>query len=466
MKGEREFAKTYLGVLGKFLPMMSMIAGILIMLIMGMRGMSNMQAACFIAMIVGWLVYKDKKAFQNSVIKGLQSPVLANLIPIMLLSCVLGELLVAAHLSEGLLYWATRINLSPAFMPVLIFFMGAIVSLASGSSAAAITGLRPILLPMAYAMGCNPALCTGALIASGQVGDNLAPISDSTITSAMTQEVDVTKAFRYRIKYSVICSILSAVLYIVFGYIYNPGSLSQHAAVDASYASSAVFLVIPVLIMAIMLKTNNFFNAVLSGELVCVIMLLAFGYVAPVDIFSADGLIASGLASSSSTIIFLLLIFIILSISSEAGCMQAIQDMLSAKAGNSVRKREIAASLTATASVCMIGAGSSSISFCGPLVRDIMRSTNVARARTASIIGGICSAGGSALPWSAMIGAMPGLVIACGGAPEGFSGIEIVPYIFYCIIMFIVYWIITLTGWDMKTETKEELLADGIKLDE
>ena len=140
--------------------------------------------------------------------------------------------------------------------------------------------------------------------------------------------------------------------------------------------------------------------------------------------------------------------------------------MLSAKAGNSVRKREIAASLTATASVCMIGAGSSSISFCGPLVRDIMRSTNVARARTASIIGGICSAGGSALPWSAMIGAMPGLVIACGGAPEGFSGIEIVPYIFYCIIMFIVYWIITLTGWDMKTETKEELLADGIKLDE
>ena len=62
---------------------------------------------------------------------------------VMLLSCVLGELLVAAHLSDGLLYWATKMNLSPALMPLLIFGIGALVSLASGSSAAAITSLRP-----------------------------------------------------------------------------------------------------------------------------------------------------------------------------------------------------------------------------------------------------------------------------------------------------------------------------------
>ncbi len=465
MSKNKEFAETYLGTLGIFLPMIGMVGGILTMSICGMRGTSNMQAACFLAMVLGWLVYKDKKKFQSAVIKGIQSPVLANLIPVMLLSCVLGELLVAAHLSDGLLYWATKMNLSPALMPLLIFGIGALVSLASGSSAAAITSLRPILLPMAYAMGCNPALCTGALIASGQVGDNLAPISDSTIASAMTQEVDVSKAFRYRIKYSVLCGLVSAVLYAVCGYIQSPGSLSETAQADATYAASVAFLVIPIIIMVIMLKTNNFFNAVLTGELVCIIMLLAFGYTDIKTIFASDGLIAGGLAASTSTVIFLILVFVVISICNEAGCMEAIQEILESKAGNSVAKTEIIGSLTATISVCMIGAGSSSISFCGPIVRNIMRKTKISRARTASIIGGICSAGGSTLPWSGMIGAMPAMVVAAGGAPEGFSGMEIIPYIFYCIIMFVVYWVLTLTGIDRKMETDEELAADGIVLE-
>ena len=78
-------------------------------------------------------------------------------------------------------------------------------------------------------------------------GDNLAPISDTTIASSLSREVDVMKVVRSRFKYALIAGAISVVGYPVFGFMdAGNGVSAEMAAVDATYASSIVFLIIPV----------------------------------------------------------------------------------------------------------------------------------------------------------------------------------------------------------------------------
>lgn len=67
-------------------------------------------------------------------------------------------------------------------------------------------------------MGCNVNLICGAILAGSCFGDNLAPISDTTIASSLSQEVDVMKVVRSRFKYALIAGAISVVGYLVFGF--------------------------------------------------------------------------------------------------------------------------------------------------------------------------------------------------------------------------------------------------------
>lgn len=466
MSGTKQgFAETRLGKLGAFLPLLCMVFGILIMSLCGMRGIKNMWAACFLGIVVGWLVIKDSKKFMKAVSDGVRDPVLGAMIPIFFVSGILGKILSAAHMGDGVLYWISKLNVSPAWMPLVIFVCAGILSVGSGSSSAALSALPAVLLPVAYAMGCDPGLSVAAIISGAILGDNLAPISDSCIASAMTQEVDVSKTFRYRVKYSLGMAIVCGALYAFFGFRLNAGTSSESLVIDPVYASSVVFLVVPILIIVIMLKNGNFFNAMLIGELVGVAMLFLFGYATPATVFAGDGLIASGISAMTDGVIFIIFIFIIISLTKATGCMEIIQDATLKVAGKGGRGNEIIAGLMAVASACIVASGTSAINFCGPVVRGIMKPTKISRARTASIIGGICQSVGYMVPWCVTAVMFPGIIISLGAAPETFTATDWTPYLFYNFALLIVYWGLILTGFDKKIETDEELAADGIVLD-
>ena len=55
------------------------------------------------------------------------------------------------------------------------------------------------------------------MISGSIFGDNLAPISDTTIASSQTQGVTVQEAVRTRLPYSMTVGIISGILYIVIG---------------------------------------------------------------------------------------------------------------------------------------------------------------------------------------------------------------------------------------------------------
>ena len=70
------------------------------------------------------------------------------------------------------------------------------------------------------------------------------------------------KVVRFRFKYALIAGAISVVGYLVFGFMdAGNGVSAEMAAVDATYASSIVFLIIPVLVVVLTLRGSGLFTS-------------------------------------------------------------------------------------------------------------------------------------------------------------------------------------------------------------
>ena len=66
----KKYAETYGGMAGAVLPLIIMMGTMIFMVAFGMRSTKNFWSAGYFAVLAGFLVYKDKKAFQKALIDG------------------------------------------------------------------------------------------------------------------------------------------------------------------------------------------------------------------------------------------------------------------------------------------------------------------------------------------------------------------------------------------------------------
>lgn len=466
MSNERKrFAETYGGIVGAAMPMVAMLGGILVLAAMGMRSTKNFWSAGYLAVLVGFLVYKDKKEFQKALIDGIRDNIFAFMIACFLLAGVMSKILTASHLVDGLLYLMPKINMSPAFMPIVCFAICVVLSSATGSAAGAMNTAAPVMIPLAVGMGCNVNLICGALLTGSCFGDNLAPISDTTIASSLSQEVDVMKVVKSRLKYAVIAGGAASVGYIVFGFMSSGSGVADKLAADATYASSLIFLIIPILVIILMLRGTGLFTSLLVSEMVGIVMLFAFGYIDFAGLVAADGLIANAFNGMIGSIIFILFIFVMVSLISHAGVLDAILKFMQSKA-----KSDLSAEVAAGAMVSIVGiaisSGTSAITFCGPIIRSLLRPFKIDRARAANLLDGLGCGVGYLVPTNPGCLNLAAIAVASGVVAEGYNAISFVGYNFHSMALFVVFWFAILTGWGRKHETDAELAADGIVIDE
>ncbi len=460
-KPQHKVAETYGGLFGGIMPLLVMILTMIILAVNGMRSTSNFWSAGFLAMIVGFFVYKDKKKFQEAIISGVRDKIFGIMLLIFLLAGVLSKILSASHVVQGMLWAASKINLSPGLVPLICFFISALLSTSTGSAASSVGTLTPIMVPMATAMGGHPGVVCGAILSGAAFGDNLAPVSDTTIASSLTQEVSVIKVVKSRLKYSLIGGAAAALIFLFVGMQTVDSSVVQSITADSTYASSLVFLVIPVLIIVLMLNKANFFTALIIAELLGVAMLFAFGYTSFSELVARDGLIASGFSGMTGSIIFILFIFIVVSLIRDAGVLDALLNGMR-KYAKSEKTAEIASGAMVSVMSIAISSGTSAITFCGPIIRSLMRPFRIDRARAANFLDGLGCGVGYLVPTNVGCMVLASLAVASGSVAEGFSPFDFVYFNFYSMALVVVYWFAILSGWGRKHETDEELAADGI----
>ncbi len=123
---------------------------------------------------------------------------------------VIGDLGTAEYLANIL-----HGNISPLFIPVLIFLVASITAFSTGTSWGTFSIMMPIGLSLGADMGLDIPLVIAAVISGGIFGDHASPISDTTIISSMAAGCDHVEHVRTQIPYALIGGFLAAIAFII-----------------------------------------------------------------------------------------------------------------------------------------------------------------------------------------------------------------------------------------------------------
>ncbi len=155
------------------------------------------------------------KQIETKVFDGMKD--MMYLIVMMILSWSLGS--VCSQM--GTAYFILEVTeglLNPAVLPAILFVIGCCMSLATGSSWGTFAILIPIGFPIAALMGTPLPVTIAAVISGGVFGDQCSPISDTTMLASMGSACDHIDHFKTQLPYACTVAAVSAVLYIVAGY--------------------------------------------------------------------------------------------------------------------------------------------------------------------------------------------------------------------------------------------------------
>ena len=120
-------------------------------------------------------------------IKGAEALVYISIVLVLAwsLSSVTKDLHTAEYLSS-----IVTGKVSPLFFPSIVFVLGAIISLTTGSSYGTFAILMSIAVPVGFEMGASMYLTIAAVLSGGLFGDHVSPISDTTVLASAGAECD------------------------------------------------------------------------------------------------------------------------------------------------------------------------------------------------------------------------------------------------------------------------------------
>ncbi len=181
-----------------------------------------------------------------------------------------------------------------------LFVVSALISLAVGTSCGTIAAVVPIAVALSQSMGLNPAVVIGATIGGAMFGDNLSLISDTTIASTRTQNVEMRDKMICNLKIVILPAFLCVLLYMLPVFTTNTVSNAVNPPDIQAYIK-----VIPYILLLILgVAGINVMFLLLAGTILNTIIGIAFGLF---DIWGAFSFMGDGTTSMANTLIVALL---------------------------------------------------------------------------------------------------------------------------------------------------------------
>ena len=248
-------------------------------------------AALIALLVTAFLVKGDKRAnYWNAVYDGVREAA-----PILVLLLVIGmfsQLIKLSNLSGGFVWVAQNLHVSGNLFTALTFLFVCVIATATGSSLGTMATCFPIFYPAGVLLGADPAFLAAAIVGGGIFGDNLAPISDTTIISASTQHyvtregtAEVGGVVCSRFKYSAVAGTIAFIVFAIFGA--SSSAVSQSALANVNMNPRDLFMLIPVAIMLIVVVVKkDIYLSITLGIITGVIVGLLTGTVQVSDILS------------------------------------------------------------------------------------------------------------------------------------------------------------------------------------
>ena len=421
----------------------------------------NMEALAvggFLALLFSGLLAKDYGKFWDSALKGISSITSVSVVVILLLVGMFSQLIKLCGLSNGFVWLANSIGIKGGLFVAFTFIAACVVSTATGSSIGTMFIAFPIFYPAGLILGAAPMWMAGSIVSGAIFGDNLAPISDTTIASASTQQfkdgrpADIGGVVSSRLKYSLVGATIAAVIYAICG---GMGGTYQGGQIDALANPVTLVMLIPVVIMLfVATKTRNIFAGILVG----LTLGTATGLIAGLFPFSAvfandaannaaTGFLIDGVNGILPTCGLVISVFGIMGVLTDAGTLDYLADAI---LNSKMAKTDAGAELACVAGISLTtiifgGVTSASILTFGPILNKIGAAKNIHPYRRANLLDGIANSLPAIIPFMSVF-------VFIGAALTGLSPVDVAIGSVYATILFFVYVIACVTGWGRTYE--------------
>ena len=181
----------YGGTAGALAPFAVFLAGVTWLAFSGAPDERGFWPILLAALALGLMLARDRTAYAESTIGGMSQRIVLLMIMAWLLAGVLGALMNASGFVDALVWLAGRTGVSGRWFVLASFLVCCAVSTSTGTSFGTILLCAPLLYPAGGELGASPAVLIGAILGGATFGDNISPVSDTTIASATSQGADI-----------------------------------------------------------------------------------------------------------------------------------------------------------------------------------------------------------------------------------------------------------------------------------
>jgi len=322
------------------------------------------------ALCLGLILAKDRTRFSEVVIEGMSRPLVTIMIVAWLLAGVLGMIMQETGFVEAMTWVARQGGVEGGGYVVASFLICCIVSTATGTSLGTILVCGPLLYPGGGTLGADPTILMGAILGGATFGDNVSPISDTTIASALTQGADIAGVVRSRLRYALPAA---AVAILAYGALGGDSAFAGTAAglEPSGSPRGLVMLAVPLVVLTLLARGHHLMEGFVFGILTAAGVGLTFTLIEPhtllyidIESFAAKGALVQGMERGLGASIFTLLLMGLVAPLQASGMLERIVSSASGRA-HGARGAEVwivgtttaAALLTTHSTVAILTAG-------------------------------------------------------------------------------------------------------------
>lgn len=451
----------YGGLLGSILPLAILVLGLIWLSVMERGGTQPFWACGWFAIAVGLFLAKNKSDYCEAVMRGMSDKNGIVIITAWLFAGVFGKIMVEGGLVNGLLWMGMVTGAHGAMFTCLVFLAAMLFALGTGTSTGTAIALTPVLYPAGYFLGADPAFLALAILSGAAFGDNLAPVSDTTIVSAYTQESTMRDVVRSRFPLAAMASLGAFVIFAIWGG-GGTGDLSHLQEVGANLDPKGLFMLIAlVVVVTTALMGKHIIEALVYGNAAAAIVSLltqkttfASFFAIPATRGMSTGIIENGIVSVIGAIIFAMLILAVTNVLVESGIMERILNFAHKAMVKTVRQAEFfIIGITVLISI-PISANAPALLLVGPsLVKPMGKKFDLSPHRRANLMDCAVCTIFFTLPWHIVVAAWYGAVYSASqsfGIPA--PSISVALYNPYSWTLLAVLIVSAWTGWNRTFE--------------
>ncbi len=447
-----------------FMPVLSFIVvAIYVALALEEATIQGMWVGILVGIVGTFFLAKDKQLFGETVVNGMADKVALAPVACWIFAGIFATVLRSSGLVDGILWAAYETGATGTTFIVVTFFASALFATAAGTGFGTIAAGMGVLYPAGVLLGAHPALLAGAIISGGAFGDNLAPISDTTISSAASQNTDVGGVVRSRLKYALTAGAVTVGLLIALSLFSegSSGTLPVEGLTGQMNPKGLIMLIPALATIYFAIRTGNVIYATIIGIALGSVLAVIFGLNTVSGILSVkDGALIRGVAgwmADLSILVILLVAGIRIMMDGGGGelLVNSFKNIISSVTGFEFASALLSLLFSALMSINAPAILAVGLSFTRPLGEKF----GVHPYRRANIIDAMACTLVYSLPWSA------GLLFASGlskSASESFAGVpfltpgQLTPWVLYAWVLMAVMFTAIFTGWGREmTPTRE-----------